>query len=69
MHFVCRGRLQKGRFFVFHSADSQSIRFLPSEGAQTEADIVVNEEAQLRAVGAHLQVELKLSRDELPFLI
>lgn len=69
MPFVCRGRLQKGRFFVFHSADSQSIRFLPSKCAQTGADIVVNEEAQLRAVGPHLQVELKLSSDDLPLLI
>ena len=53
---ICRGRLQKGRYFFFVTADDQLITFVPP-GFRDDI-VVVNEQQPLKTVGRALQVRL-----------
>ncbi|XP_036368746.1 suppressor of fused homolog isoform X3 [Octopus sinensis] len=50
---VVKGRLKKGRFFVFHSGDEHVIHLVPSLSSQEH--IFVSEEEPIKAEGAYLQ--------------
>ncbi|XP_060573441.1 suppressor of fused homolog [Ruditapes philippinarum] len=51
---VIRGRLQKGRFFVFHNAENHTIHLIPAEFH--EEGIYVNQTEPLKAQGSYLQI-------------
>ncbi|XP_052832321.1 uncharacterized protein LOC128250693 [Octopus bimaculoides] len=51
---VVKGRLKKGRFFVFHSGDEHVIHLVPSLSSQEH--IFVSEEEPIKAEGAYLQI-------------
>lgn len=52
---VIKGRLKKGRFFVFHSADNHAIHLVPTLNSPQEM-IFVSEEEPVKAEGVYLQI-------------
>ena len=52
--FFCRGRLQKGRLFVFQNAENQAIHLVPP--SCHEEGLFVNQTEPLKAQGGYLQV-------------
>ena len=55
--YVCvffRGRLQKGRLFVYTNCENQAIHFVPPE-CDLEG-IIVSQNEPLKAIGGSLQV-------------
>ena len=52
---VCRGRLGKGRFFIFHNADGQAVHFVPPE-LMDQGNVMVNSEEPLKCSDQYLQV-------------
>ncbi|XP_045213854.2 suppressor of fused homolog [Mercenaria mercenaria] len=51
---VIRGRLQKGRFFVFHNAENHTVHLIPPDFH--EEGIYVNRTEPLKAQGTYLQI-------------
>ncbi|XP_076459003.1 suppressor of fused homolog [Babylonia areolata] len=52
---IIRGRLGKGRFFIFHNADGQAVHFVPPELVGQES-VMVNSEEPIKCSDQYLQI-------------
>nr|KAG5714825.1 hypothetical protein BaRGS_000313 [Batillaria attramentaria] len=52
---IIKGRLGKGRFFIFHNAEGQAIHFVPPE-LVSQDNVMVNPEEPIKCAGRYLQI-------------
>ncbi|KAK7113523.1 suppressor of fused homolog [Littorina saxatilis] len=52
---IIRGRLGKGRFFIFHNADGQAVHFVPPELVEQE-NVMVNADEPIKCSDQYLQI-------------